>query len=252
MEVQTDPLKVFIVHAHPEEKSFCAAMQRVAVEEFEGQGHEVRVSDLYAMKFNPVASKADFNNPSNPHYCSYALEQRHGVETGTISEDIQEELEKLLWCDLLVLNFPIFWFSTPAILKGWIDRVLVSGKIYGGRRFYDFGGLAGKRVLVNVTIGGQEHMFNPDGVHGPLQLLLSHLLRGTLAYTGLQVLSPFIAWHVPYISHNARCEILKKFKKRLASIGSDTPLEFQSLNNFDENMRPISNRDNLFLFLPNL
>ena len=128
-------MNIFIVHAHPEPQSFSATLKSTAVEELRGQGHEVRVSDLYQMKFNPVASTEDFAQRANPQYCTYALEQRHGVQTGTIAPDIQFELEKLLWCDLLLLNFPIFWFSTPAILKGWIDRVLVPGSAYGGKRF---------------------------------------------------------------------------------------------------------------------
>ena len=132
-------MKALIVHAHPEPKSFCTALMTTAADELRGQGDEVQVSDLYAMQFNPVASRADFLQPANPDYCVYALEQRHGVETSTIAPDIQAELEKLFWCDLLILNFPLFWCSTPAIMKGWIDRVLVSGKVYGGKRFYNLG-----------------------------------------------------------------------------------------------------------------
>lgn len=232
-------MKVLIVHAHPEPKSFSAALKTAAVEQFKLQGHEVKVSDLYAMDFNPVASGADFGSRANPDYCTYALEQRHAVDSGTIRADIQAELDKLFWCDLLVLNFPIYWFSMPAILKGWIDRVFVSGKVYGGRRFYDSGGLAGKQALVTITLGGQEHMFGPEGIHGPLEAMLSHVLRGTLAYAGLQVLSPFVAWHVPYISHEARLKILESLRSRLQSIQEEVPLRFPSLRNFDASMRPL-------------
>lgn len=204
-------MRVFIVHAHPEPKSFCTAMKSAAVEEFERQGHEVQVSDLYAMGFQPVASAADFGDRADPDYCTYALEQRHGLNTGTLSADIRAELDKLLWCDLLVVVFPVFWFSTPAILKGWIDRVFVSGQVYGGKRFYDRGGLVGRRALVGLTLGGQEHMFGTQGIHGPLDGMLKHLLQGTLAYAGLQVLPPFIGWHVPYVSDEARQQILGNY-----------------------------------------
>ena len=134
----------------------------------------------------------------------YALEQRLGVKKQSIAADIQGELDKLLWADLLILNFPIFWFSAPAMIKGWIDRVLVSGVCYGGKRFYDQGGLAGKRALVTVTLGGREHMFGEGAIHGPLEEMLRPILRGTLAYVGFEVLAPFVAWHVPYISTQAR------------------------------------------------
>uniref|UniRef100_UPI003F498486 NAD(P)H-dependent oxidoreductase n=1 Tax=Cupriavidus yeoncheonensis TaxID=1462994 RepID=UPI003F498486 len=232
-------MKVLIVHAHPEPQSFSSALKTVSLEAFREAGHEVQVSDLYAMGFNPVASAADFGNRANPEYCVYALEQRNGVTNRTISPDIQRELEKLMQCDLLVLNFPLFWFSTPAILKGWLDRVLVSGTVYGGTRFYDRGGLRGKRALVSVTLGGQEHMFRSDGVHGPLESMLKHLLQGTLGYTGLDVLPPFFAWHVPYVTHDDRVAMLDAWRERIALLDEATPLSFPSLNDFDELLYPL-------------
>ncbi|MGB5825458.1 MAG: NAD(P)H-dependent oxidoreductase, partial [Pseudomonas mandelii] len=111
-------MKVLIVHAHPEPKSFTAALRDQAVSTLEAQGHEVRVSDLYAMNWNPVASADDFSSRENPEYLVYALEQRLGVKRQSLAPDIQQELDKLLWADLLILNFPIFWFSAPAMLKG--------------------------------------------------------------------------------------------------------------------------------------
>lgn len=237
-------MRVLIVHAHPEPKSFCTAMKSTAVEEFEWLGHDVQVSDLYAMRFQPVASAADFGDPADPDYCTYALEQRHGASNGTLSADIRAELDKLFWCDLLVFIFPVFWYSTPAILKGWIDRVFVSGRVYGGKRFYDRGGLAGRRALVGLTLGGQEHMFGPQGIHGPIEDMMKHFLQGTLAYSGLQVLPPFIGWHIPYIADEARRQILEAWRSRIQLINEDIPLQFPRLADYDERLRPpIANSD---------
>lgn len=222
-------MNILIVHAHPEPRSFCTALKSAAVAELTGLGHAVQVSDLYAMQFNPVASPADFGQRADPGYCVYALEQRHGVETKTIAPDIQAELDKLLWADVLILNFPLYWCSTPAILKGWIDRVFVSGKVYGGKRFYNRGGLRGKKALVSLTLGGQEGMFGKDGIHGPMEDMLRHLLQGTLAYAGMSVLPPFIGWHVPYITDDARGEILRGWRQRLNHLDSLPALEFPVL-----------------------
>jgi len=233
-------MKVLIVHAHPEPQSFTAALRDQARDTLQAQGHEVQVSDLYAMNWNPVASADDFSARENPDYLVYALEQRLGVKSQSLAADIQQELDKLLWADLLILNFPIFWFSTPAMLKGWIDRVLVSGICYGGKRFYDQGGLRGKKALVTVTLGGREHMFGEGAIHGPLEDMLRPLLRGTLAYVGLEVLPPFVAWHVPYISQEAREDFLSSYQQRLTHLADDQPLAFPRLSQFDDALYPLA------------
>jgi len=175
----------------------------------------------------------------NPDYLVYALEQRQGAKSRTIAADIQQELDKLLWADLLILNFPLYWFSAPAILKGWIDRVLVSGICYGGKRFYERGGLRGKKALVSLTLGGREHMFGEGAIHGSLEDMLRPILRGTLVYVGLEVLPPFVAWHMPYIGAEARQDFLRAYQERLLNLAQEQALEFPRLEQFDERLYPL-------------
>ncbi|UUY09318.1 NAD(P)H-dependent oxidoreductase [Pseudomonas sp. J452] len=237
-------MNILIIHAHPEPQSFCSAMKDLAVATLQQAGHSVQVSDLYAMNWNPVASAADFSQRSNPDYLVYALEQRHAHGQQALAADISTELNKLLWADLLILNFPLFWCSVPAMLKGWIDRVLVSGVCYGGLRFYDRGGLAGKRALLSFSLGGQAHMFaDEDAVHGDLHDMLRPLQRGTLAYTGLSVLPPFAAYHVPYVSADTRGEILEQYADYLNSLDELKPLTFPALSRFDRHLHPLSNKE---------
>ena len=231
-------MKIFVVHAHPEPQSFCSAMKDKAVETFQNLGHEVQISDLHQMKWNPVASGDDFEVRSQPDYLVYALEQRESYKSGQLSPDIQAEIEKLKWCDLLIFNFPMYWFSVPAIMKGWIDRVFVSGLCYGGKRFYDQGGLKGKKGLLAFTLGGREHMFGEDKIHGEMQTMLSPLLRGSMAYVGLSVLPPFIAWHVPYITDEDRHSLLEQYQTYLTNLDQLDPLIFPRLEEFDEKMMP--------------
>ena len=232
-------MKVLIVHAHNEPRSFNSALKDCAVEQLSGAGHEVQVSDLYAMNWNPVASAADFGCRANPDYLVYALEQRHNYEAGTLAPDIAAEIAKVQWCDLLILNFPLYWFSEPAILKGWIDRVMISGVFYGGKRIYDRGGMRGKRALVSLTLGGREHMFGPDAIHGEIHTLLRPLLQGSLAYCGFEVLPPFIGYHVPYISGEARAQIMADYGRHLQTLDDQQPLVFPSMNDFDDRLMPL-------------
>lgn len=231
-------MNVLIIHAHHEPKSFNTAMKDLAVDTLRGQGHRVVVSDLYAMKFNPVASADDFLTRADPDYLVYALEQRHAVKVGALASDIAAELEKVRQADLIVFNFPIYWFGMPAIMKGWIDRVFVSGYCYGGRRIYDRGGLRGKQAMLAFSLGGQQHMFGPDAVHGELEVMLRPILRGVLGYVGLEVLPPFIAFHVPYIDADARQATLEAYRQHLLTLDQRPALRFPSLDDFDERLRP--------------
>ncbi|MNF61622.1 General stress protein 14 [compost metagenome] len=232
-------MKVLIVHAHNEPRSFNSALKDCAVEQLSAAGHEVQVSDLHAMEWNPVASAADFGCRANPDYLVYALEQRHNFEAGTLAPDIAAEIAKVQWCDLLILNFPLYWFSEPAILKGWIDRVMISGVFYGGKRIYDRGGMRGKRALVTLTLGGREHMFGPEAIHGEIHTLLRPLLQGSLAYCGFEVLPPFIGYHVPYVSAEARGQILADYGQHLQGLDDLQPLVFPSMNDFDDKLMPL-------------
>jgi len=231
-------MNVLIVHAHPETQSFTTSMMTTAVEELSRAGHDVVVSDLYAMNWNPVASAADFGSRKSPDYLVYAMEQRHAWEAGTLAPDIVAEVEKVKSADLIIFSFPVYWFSVPAMLKGWIDRVLISGVCYGGMRFYDQGGLKGKKAVLSFTLGGREHMFGPDAIHGELEMMLRPLLRGTLAYVGLDVLPFFPGYHVPYLKPEARAQILQDYKNWLAQLPTATPLAFPKMSEFDEKLYP--------------
>lgn len=232
-------MNVLIVHAHPEPDSFSSALYLEAKKVFTETGCSVQVSDLYGMGFNPVASALDFNSRESPDYLNYALEQRKGLTAGTLSDDIQTEIAKVEAADLLILNFPLYWFSVPAMLKGWVDRVFVSGKFYGGKRIYANGGMLGKKVLVSVTTGGREDMLSDSGIHGDINDILKPLLQGTLGYVGMEVLEPFYAFHVPYVSAQARVEIVHKWRRELTTLDQRKSMAMPDLSKFDDKFYPV-------------
>ena len=231
---------ILIVHAHPENLSFTTSLKNLAYEVLNKKGYSVEISDLYEMNFNPVASKLDFQIVENPEYLNYALEQRNAVKKDSLSSDIKIEIDKVQRADLIIFTFPLYWTSVPAILKGWIDRVFVSGIFYGGKRFYNHGGMKGKKAMLCFTLGGREHMFGDQSVHGSIEQYISSIQRGSLAYTGFEVLPPFIAYHVPYISDEDRQKILTNFEAYLENLENLKPLEFPKLENFDDKMNPLN------------
>lgn len=232
-----------IVYAHFESKSFVRAMRDVVTSTLAEQGYRVTCSDLYAQGFDPVAKAEDFTQRRDPEYLVYSLEQRHAIECQALAPDIAAEVEAVKNADLLVFVFPVFWFSVPAILKGWIDRVFLSGLFYGGRRVYDRGGMVGKRAMVVTSLGGREHMFGQHSIHGEIRGMLRHVLQGSLAYVGYEVLEPFVAYHVPYISQSERADILDRLSQCTRNIDRRSVLPMPSLADFDDEFRPLKRRE---------
>ncbi len=232
-------MHVHLVHAHPEPRSFVAAMRDVIVTELTAAGHTVGVSDLYAMRFDPVLSERDFTSRANPDHLVYALEQRHAHAGGALAPDLRDEVEKVLAADVLAFTFPLFWFGVPAIMKGWIERVFLSGPFYGGKRLYGRGGLAGKRAFAAFSLGGRDHMFGEEAIHGALvDGMMRNFFQGTLGYVGLTVHRPFVAYHVPYVTAPRREEMLDELRAYVRDLDGQPALPMPDLTRFDDILRP--------------
>ncbi|MCA6117410.1 NAD(P)H-dependent oxidoreductase [Bradyrhizobium sp. WSM 1738] len=237
-------MRVHLVHAHPEPNSFVSAMRDVVIDELKAAGAIVTICDLYHNGFNPVLSGNDFTSRSRPDYLVYTLEQRHGYTTSTLASDVAREVENVMSADLIVFTFPVFWFSVPAILKGWIDRILLCGLMHSGNRgFYDLGGLRGKRTFTAMALGGRRNMFGPGALHGELETgMMRHFFQGTLGYVGLTVHKPFVAYHVPYITDHERQTQLQELRVYLRELDRQPILKFPELRDFDDVLTPKRDR----------
>jgi NAD(P)H dehydrogenase (quinone) len=227
-------MNVLIVYAHQEPKSFNHSMKELAVRTLTGAGHHVQVSDLYAMDFKAEADRCDFDEMADADFFKYQLEQVHAFHRGTLAPDIQEEQQKLLWCDALILQFPLWWFSLPAILKGWVDRVFSAGFAYGAGKWYDQGGLRGRRAMLALTTGGPASVYGRDGMNGNIHEILFHINHGMLYFTGFDVLPPFIAWSVARVTPEQREKYLEEYKERLLTLETATPLLYRSMDDYDD------------------
>jgi len=219
-------MKVLLVYAHPEPASFNGAMRDLAIATLTSAGHSVTVSDLYAQGFNPVASSRDVTVRSNEEVFNLGIEQMHAVKNGVLATDVQSELDKLLAADILILQFPLWWFSLPAILKGWIDRVFVFGAAYDFGRTWGNGVFAGKRAMLAFTASAPEAAFYPDGRNGDMERVLWPLHAGILALCGYSVLPPFIAHGIPFVGAPAMQAALERYSQRLLELATIKPLFF--------------------------
>ena len=136
-------------------------------------------------------------------------------------------------------NVITWWYGLPAMLKGWIERVFLSGPIYGGKRVYGRGGLAGKHALVAFSLGGRPHMFGPGALHGELETgMLRHFLQGTLGYAGLTVHRPFVAYHVPYVGDDDRRAMLDELRDYVRNWRAQEVMPMPDLDNYDATFAP--------------
>jgi NAD(P)H dehydrogenase (quinone) len=218
-------MKAFIILAHAEPKSFNGAMFRTAVETLQATGHEVRASDLYAMQFNPVSDRRNFTTVKDSQFFKQQIEEMHATEVGGFAPDVEAELQKVEWCDLMIWQFPLWWFGMPGMLKGWVDRVFAMGRTYGGERFYENGAFRGKRALLSVTTGGPDSAYAKGGWNGDIHSILRPIQRGMLRFTGFDVLAPNLCFGPARATAEQRTRWRKDYEARLRRIAGEEPIE---------------------------
>ncbi|HVJ43248.1 MAG TPA: NAD(P)H-dependent oxidoreductase [Dongiaceae bacterium] len=234
-------MKVLLVFAHPERHSLNGALRDAAVAELRAQGHDVQVSDLYADGWKSEVDRDDFPLLAPAARLQPAAASKQAFEAGALTADVKAEIEKLFWADLLILQFPLWWFSMPAILKGWVDRVYAYGFAYGvgehsdqrwGDR-YGEGTLAGKRAMLIVTAGGWEEHYSARGINGPIDDLLFPINHGILYYPGYEVLPPFVAYRVDRLDAAGFETIADSLRARMRSLATTAPIPYRRQNGGD-------------------
>ena len=105
-------MRVMVVYAHPVDTSFNAAVYATVTEALSGAGHEVDACDLYAESFPAIMSRED------------RLLYHQSPANRALAEPWIKRLEA---ADALVMVFPTWVFGPPAILKGFLEKVLVPG-----------------------------------------------------------------------------------------------------------------------------
>ena len=201
--------RALIIHAHPEPNSFSTAQANAFADQMRSENVEVDFVDLYAEQWDPVLAREQFMD--GPGYFKPQAEQMRALSEGSLPQPVKESLHKVQHADLLVLSFPLWWFSVPAIMKGWVDQVFVINAIFGGEYgIFAEGGMTGKKAMLLVTTGGAEAAYtpnNPDG-YGDIDKFLFHIHRGMLEFVGYDVIPPFVTHEPVRLGDEARASAL--------------------------------------------
>lgn len=155
-----------VILAHPDADSFNASIAETYCSTVRECGHEAIVRDLYALHFNPILG----------------IDERPGRHAFQPAADVRTELDALAGGDVFVLVYPIWFGTPPAILKGYVDRVLGAGVTaiaIQNREWNDL--LGGKRLLSFTTSGARGPWLAEQGQSLSLRMVFDDYLAHAFA-----------------------------------------------------------------------
>lgn len=162
-------MRVLLLLAHPRPVSFTGALAEAYAAGLIEAGHEVERGDLYRERFDADFRIEDFGqfDPGGP---------------APPPADVQAEQQRISRNEALALVFPVWWWSFPAILKGWIDRVMTEGWAYRFTPERVEGLLRLKKVVLIGSGGSTATTYRRYGYHGAMQRAID---AGIFGYCGV-------------------------------------------------------------------
>ena len=155
-------MKTLIVYAHPGKKCFTRSVLDNLLTGLKETGHEIILSDLYAMNFRAEMSAEEYEREGNVRLDL------------PVPEDVAAEQKKLARADLVIFLYPLWWSDCPAILKGWFDRVYTVGYAYGYNEEGHADGVMKKikKGLVICTAGHPEEFLEEIGIAASMRNIM--------------------------------------------------------------------------------
>ena len=168
-------MKTLIIYNHPHEGSFCSAIRDAVVTGLENGGHRHKIINLDADGFDPVMREKDLG--------AFVQASRNpDKEIEGLDPLVQVYVDKMRWAERIVMIFPIWWMTMPAMMKGFVDKVIFPGLVYkmeGGQLVSQLSRL--KQVVVITTMNTPaaiyESSFN-NSIEGSL-------IKGTFNQIGI-------------------------------------------------------------------
>ncbi len=192
-------MDVLVVFAHPRRQSFTGAVLDRFVAGLEAAGHQARVADLYGEGFDGHLRPEDFAQ----------------FEGRPMPERVRREQARVEAADGLAFVFPVYWWSFPAILKGWVDRVFAQGWAYDFTPERSVGLLKDRPTLVLATAGSTAATYRKYGYHGAMQRQID---VGIFGYCGIADVRMEFLYDV-----NADPAVLGRHLERADALGRSFP-----------------------------
>ncbi len=148
-------MKHLIIVAHPSSRSFSIYLAQQLENLYKEREWEVEVRDLYKQNFNPVLSSDDLGS----------------LKSGVTPDDIKIEQEHIASADLISVIYPLWWAGFPAILKGYIDRVLSNGFAFQYTSNGPKGLLTDKKVILHTTMGNTVEEYEEKELIEPFRAI---------------------------------------------------------------------------------
>lgn len=178
-------MNILYVYTHPDQHSLNAELMRNGLKSLQDAGHEVILSDLYAREFS-----------------------------------LDTEQFKISRANHIIFQFPLWWFSMPAIMKDWMDRVFTKGFAYDTGKMFTDGLLRGKTASLTITMQSPLSSYKNDGVHGheldDFLLPIQHTLR----FTGIETLPSFTVYDAHQLDEVRFQSVMQEYKNYLANYAS--------------------------------
>ncbi|CAO3623259.1 unnamed protein product [Mucor fragilis] len=191
-------MKVLIVLAHPRENSLVHSIKTNFEKGLVDSGHQVSTLDLFKIGFDPVLRQED-----EPHY---------DQEEQVYSKEVQQEMERINQHDALVFVFPLYWSNMPAIMKGYMDRVLNLGYAYSP---WGPTTMTVKKVFFMTTTGASEAVHNK---RDHIEFLNYYFNKVVAGYCKIE---------------NSRVKIFDDAANKKLAIGKHLPQAYQEGLDFD-------------------
>lgn len=179
-----------IITAHPSENSFSNYLSKSIYEFYKNKAWTVTVRDLYQINFNPVLSPNDLKM----------------MKLGQTPFDIQREQKYLAAADLITVIYPLWWAGFPAILKGYIDRVLTNGFAF---RYTQNGPeplMKGKQVILHTTMGNTVEEYEAKGL---IEAFRSSQGDEVFGYCGMEVIDHLFYPQITVADESRRSHFLE-------------------------------------------